>query len=107
MRNATLSAVISHHKLKYLLKPAGRQSLNYFVINNRVPNPAIHNLTPRELQGVIRHLKYPGLVGLLTSIVARRVNVMLNVDPGELMPTNEFNMARITTLTSKIYSPLN
>ena len=101
-RNASLSAVISHHKLKYLLKPAGRQSLNYFVINNRVPNPAIHNLTPRELQGVIRHLKYPGLVGLLTSIVARRVNVMLNVDPVELMPTNEFNMARITTLTSKM-----
>ena len=102
VRNANICAALSNHKLKHLLKPVGYQSFNYFLIHNRVPNPAILNLTPVELQGVTRHLKYPGLIGLLTAIVSRQINVPLNINPLELMPTSELNLVKLTTLTSKM-----
>ena len=101
LRNANLCSLLSNQKLKHFLKPAGRQSLNYFVLNNRLRNPSIAQLRAADIRSVERHFKYRGLARILTALVTRPVNIPVGTDSLEAFPTRDMSIVKISTLTSK------
>ena len=104
VRNANLCTLLHNHKLKYFLKPAGRQSLNFFIINNRMPNPSIGQLSLAELRSVQRHLKYPVLARTLTALINLQINVGVDTSPNllEMCPVRDLTTASICNMSSKV-----
>ena len=101
LRNSSLCLLLSNQKLRHLLTPAGRQSLNFFIINNRIRNPCIAQLRPEDIRSVERHLKYRGLARILTGIVTRPVNIPTGIDVYEAVPARDQAIVKISTLSSK------
>ena len=101
LRNVNLRALLQNHKLRHLLTPAGCQSLNFFILNNRIPNPCIGQLTALDIRAIQRHLRYPGILGIINAIVNRPLNVQINPDLLDLIPTKELMIAKVSALSSK------
>ena len=101
IRDAKLCALFQNHKLKQLLTPIGRQSLNYFILNARTPNPCVGQLSTVDVRSIERNLKYQGLSRILTAIVNLQINVPVVPDLLDLIPTKGLAMVNVSSLSSK------
>ena len=101
LTNALLRKIFLNLKFKDLLSPVGAQSLNYLLIQRRVRQPRLHQLTINEFSGIARYIKEPRLRLLLREVLG-------DPDPGDVdqiskdaYPIGENRISRISTLTCK------
>jgi hypothetical protein len=90
--------MLTNTKLTDILTPAGKRTLVYFTISRRIQDPRIKDLTPPELNGLNRFVRYQSLVPALNYIV--RHNIVRNVMEEDMYPIGS-KIYDVTQLTSK------
>ena len=104
LKDANFCRVLGSHKLKELLTAAGKQSLAYFNIHRRAPNPRISDLTIREFQYIERFLKYRQLSNLISQLIVQPQVARLvqgSIESNEMFPLKSCQLVKLSTLSSK------
>ena len=67
--NNVLSSTLLNMPIAKLLSGPGRQSLHFFAVHRRVPNPKIRDVNVQELRVLERYLVKPELVQIVRALV--------------------------------------
>ena len=100
--NVQLREVLMGSKVRDLLTPAGRLSLNFFVLSRTIPNPKLNQLNMLQFNSISKFLPSQNLVQAVQRLVGTNplnvVNVIGNLN---LYPTRPGVMVDIAGLSSK------
>ena len=105
LNNACLVNALMNTKLKNLLNPAGRQSLNYNVIQQRGANRCAGQVTVRELKSVAKFLKYRQLFTVLEQLVGRgALGAVSSLDAKAMYPIEKDKIVvNVAGISSKMF----
>ena len=101
MRNLNLRANIMNIKLKTILSPAGRRSLQYFVLHRRVPDADLRQLRALEFNNLERFVIYPDLCRVIRRLIGTNTPLNGSLNVMEAFPTKERTVTNISALSSK------
>ena len=73
--NTTMCKIIGETKVNDLITAAGKRTLHYFAINQRIRNPMLRDLTPQEFRLIERFVLYPELRPTISLIIRDRLNL--------------------------------
>ena len=107
MRNLNIRANIMNIKLKAILNPAGRRSLQYFVLHRRVPDADLRQLTALEFNNLERFVIYPDLCRVIRRLIGTNTPLNGSLNVMEAFPTKDRNVTNLSALSSKQIRLLN
>ena len=101
--STSLATILLDTQLCKLLTRQGRLSLPYFIINSRVPNARIRQISLNEFNNVIRFLAHPQLGTVIRSLLTMPNLAAGSIAGNEAYPLNNKQIVNVSTLTSKIF----
>ena len=84
-----------------LLTGAGRQSLHFFAVHRRVPNPLLRDLNVNELSTIERYLIKPELVPMIRALVNYHPRPVIVTDKRDLFVSDSGNVLKISAMSSR------
>ena len=98
-----LTEILLTTKLRSFLNQLGTLSLSYLRIHGRINHPCVNDVTSRELDSVLRFVKYPQLRQLLPRLLANPVRLNAAVTPANVYPIKRRVISDLTKLSSKAF----
>ena len=99
--NNVLSSTLLNMPIAKLLSGPGRQSLHFFAVHRRVPNPKIRDVNVQELRVLERYLVKPELVQIVRALVNLGPRPVPIHDDKDLYVTNSRDIRCLSAMSSK------